>query len=243
MSRLLPLAAPKRFPLGYQLQPVEVEFIDQPPGFKSTELDLGLSCFLLSKHMFQDALPLPSQSHPCFMCYFFFCSTTDSILLVPDTLKVYSTLVAEQENAKYKKQGLIFHTSNGCSCFSCWDTLNILMTRVEPELCYYTWQGFREPPVWSRDQFCVPADPARTSASAAWGKHLIADLFIFFLCFTVRDGNLQDFFYEQSHDEKWWCSCGSVLALKKTPKKLYTKPFFSRSICIFTPLSTAWLPK
>lgn len=53
---------------GSQLPPIEAEFIDEPFGFKSTELDVGLNCLLLCKLSFQDVLPLPPQIHPDPFC-------------------------------------------------------------------------------------------------------------------------------------------------------------------------------
>lgn len=45
MNRLLPLATPKLSQPGNQLPSVEVEFIDQPRGFKSTGFDFGWNFF------------------------------------------------------------------------------------------------------------------------------------------------------------------------------------------------------
>lgn len=44
VNRLLPLATPKLSQPGDQLSPIEVEFIDPPCGFKSTDFDLSLKC-------------------------------------------------------------------------------------------------------------------------------------------------------------------------------------------------------
>lgn len=57
VNRLLPLATPKLPQSGTLLPPIEVEFIDQPCGFKSNEFVLGLNCILVSKLLFKTCCP------------------------------------------------------------------------------------------------------------------------------------------------------------------------------------------
>ena len=63
-NRLLPLATPKLSQSGSWFPPIEVEFIDQPCGFKSIEFDLGVNCLLLSNLPLRDVRPLPPRSRP-----------------------------------------------------------------------------------------------------------------------------------------------------------------------------------